>query len=131
MRQQIVQKQQEAKEEKLRKEIEKREAEQQELKRKSLEAEEKAKQSVKPLLTPLISPAALMHQRFGPKTFTPVSNMLAIQRAKEKVEELKRQKMAMHQQHVPQKTVAQTTAKGTGRVAHAAKPPAQVRLFSP
>lgn len=43
--------------------------------------------------------------------------MLAIERAKEKVLQLKQQKMAQHQQFIP-KTIAQTAVKGSGRVAH-------------
>lgn len=134
MRQEVMRKQQEAKEEKARKEIEKRESIQQEIKRKSLEAEERLAQQqqsmAKPKLTPLVSPASLLPQRFGPKTFSPVSNILALQRAKEKVEQLKAQKMSIHQQLLPQKTVAQTAPKGSGRVAHATKDPPQVITFT-
>lgn len=121
LRQEIVRKQQEAKEEKIRREIEKRETDQLAEKRKSLEAEnEKSKAN----LTPLIPPAALVPPpRFGPR-FGPVSNFLAIERAKEKVQQLKAQKLALHQQFLPKpkiapvQTVAQTAARGTGRVAH-------------
>lgn len=117
LRQETIRKQQEAKEEKNRREIEKRETVQEE-KRKSLEAEKP-----KTGLTPLISPAALIPpSRYGLKSFAPVSNMLAIQRAKEKVQELKAQKLAQHQQMIPKpvtKTIAQTAGKGGGRVAHA------------
>lgn len=121
MRQEIIRKQQEAKEEKIRHEIEKRETDQIEEKRKSLEAE---KEKSKAGLTPLISPAALAPPpRFGPR-FGPVTNMLAIERAKEKVQQLKAQKLALHQQFLPKpkitpvQTIAQTTAKGAGRIAH-------------
>lgn len=79
-------------------------------------------------LTPLVPATSLFPQRFGPKTFSPVSNLLAIQRAKEKVQQLKAQKLAQHQQFLPPKpavtqaasksTIAQTTPKGSGRVAH-------------
>lgn len=126
MRQEIMRKQQEEKEEKARRDIEQREAALEE-RRKSFEAE-KAKLN----LTPLIAPAALVPPpRFGPKSFSPVSNMLAIQRAKEKVQQLKAQKLAQHQQFLPKptvkalppKTVAQTAARGTGRVAHATTTP--------
>lgn len=68
-------------------------------------------------LTPLIPPAALIAPKFPPK-ISAVTNMLAIERAKQKVMELKAQKLAHHQQFLP-KTIAQTATKGTGRVAHA------------
>lgn len=122
MRQEIIRKQQEARDEKTRREIDKREADQLEEKRKSLEAE-KEKSNTKGL-TPLIPPAALAPPpRFGPR-FGPVSNMLAIERAKEKVQQLKAQKLALHQQFLPKpkimpvQTIAQTAGKGTGRIAH-------------
>lgn len=89
-------------------------------------------------LTPLVPASTLMPQRFGPKTFSPVSNLLAIQRAKEKVQQLKAQKLAQHQQFLPPKTklaqaapnstIAQTTPKGSGRVAHI-NTAVQVELF--
>lgn len=45
--------------------------------------------------------------------------MMAIERAKQKVMELKAQKLAQHQQFLPKpSTIAQTAQKGTGRVAH-------------
>lgn len=111
MRQEIVRKQQEAKAENERKEIEKRELIQ------SLESD-KMEMKPKPNLTPLISPAALMPPKFPTRTIGPVSNMLAIERATKKVMELKAQKLAQLQQFAP-KTIAQTAPKGTGRVAHA------------
>lgn len=43
--------------------------------------------------------------------------MIAIERAKQKVMELKAQKLAQNQQFMP-KTIAQTAPKGAGRVAH-------------
>lgn len=111
MRQEIVRKQNEAKQEQARKEQEKREL------LESLESNKPEPKAVvsKPNLTPLVSPAALIPPR---KMFAPVSNMLAIERAKEKVMQLKAQKMAHHQQFMPKTTIAQTTPKGTGRVAH-------------
>lgn len=127
MRQEIVRKEIEAKAEKERKENEKRELIQ------SLESDKIEAKIVTPKqnLTPLISPAALIPPKF-PKTIGPVSNMLAIERAKQKVMELKAQKMAQHQQFMPKptvsqnimpkptvaQTIAQTTPKGAGRVAH-------------
>lgn len=121
LRQEIIRKQQEAKEEKIRRDIEKRGTDQFEEKRKSLEAE---KEKSKAGLTPLIPPAALAPPpRFGPR-FGPVSNMLAIERAKEKVQQLKAQKLAQHQQFLPKpkitpvQTIAQTAPRGTGRIAH-------------
>lgn len=126
MRQEIVRKQQEAKDEEKRKEFEKRELIQ------SLEFDKIEPKVVAPKqnLTPLISPAALIPPKF-PKSIGPVSNMLAIERAKQKVMELKAQKLAQHQQFLPKpivQTIAQTTPKGTGRVAHANAAPIQVRL---
>lgn len=115
MRQEIIRKQKEAKEEEARKEQEKRDL------LHSLESDKpEPKMAPKPALTPLISPAALIAPRHPPKMFSPVSNMLAIERAKEKVMQLKAQKLAQHQQFLPKpQTIAQTTPKGTGRVAHA------------
>lgn len=124
MRQEIVRKQQEEKKEKERIEKEKRDLLQ------SLESDKPEPKAVAPKqnLTPLIPPAALVAPRFPPKIFSPVSNMLAIERAKEKVQQLKAQKLAQHQQFMP-KTIAQTAQKGTGRVAHANNAaPTQVRL---
>lgn len=44
---------------------------------------------------------------------------MAIERAKQKVMELKARKLAQHQQFMPKtQTLAQTATKGTGRVAH-------------
>lgn len=116
MRQEIVRKEQEAKAEKAQKEKEKHELIQ------SLECDEMKPKTItpKPNLTPLISPAALIPPKFSLKTIGPVSNMLAIERAKQKVMELKAQKLAQRQQYNSPKTIAQTTPKGSGRVAHAA-----------
>lgn len=119
MRQEIIRKQKEAKEEEARKEQEKRDL------LHSLESDKpdpKPPQVMaqKPALTPLIPPAALIAPRHPPKMFSPVSNMLAIERAKEKVMQLKAQKLAQHQQFLPKpQTIAQTAPKGSGRVAHA------------
>lgn len=90
-----------------------------EAQRKSLELEQTIK--LNPMskstlnLTPLIAPAALSQQRAGPRTFTPVSNILAIQKAKEKIDQLK---AAKQQQQLLNQTIAHTVAKGVGRVAH-------------
>lgn len=113
MRQEIVRKEQEVKQEQERKERDKRELLQ------SLESDKPEPKVLAPKqnLTPLISPAVLAPPRRPSKIFAPVSNMLAIERAKEKVLQLKQQKMAQHQQFIP-KTIAQTAPKGTGRVAH-------------
>lgn len=99
-------------------EMERQEKEKRDLLR-SLESNEPAPKAVAPkqMLTPLISPAALIAPKFPPKIFSPAMNSLAIQRAKEKVMQLKAQKLAQHQQFMP-KTIAQTAVKGTGRVAH-------------
>lgn len=120
MRQEIVRKQMAAKGEELRKEQEKREL------LNSLESDKPQPkvEPPKPPLTPLIPPAALIHPRGPPKTISAVNNMLAIERAKEKVMQLKAQKLAQHQQFLPKsppiaQTIAQTAPKGTGRVAHA------------
>lgn len=114
MRQEIVRKQIESKQEEARKEQGKRDLLQ------SLESDKPEPKVLAPkqTLTPLIPPAALIAPRY-PK-MSPVSNMLAIERAKEKVMQLKAQKLAQHQQFMPKpQTIAQTTPKGTGRVAHA------------
>lgn len=95
-------------------------------KQKAIEQQNKNKQ-MPTKLTPIVSPAALSNQRFGPKTFTPVSNILAILRAKEKVDQLR----AAKQQQQPQyaKTLAQTAAKGAPRIAHtSATPVVQVQI---
>lgn len=115
MRQEIVRKEQEEKAEKAQKEKEKNELIQ------SLESDKIEPKTIppKPNLTPLISPAALIPPKFSPRTIGPVSNMLAIERAKQKVMELKAQKLAQREQYNGPKTIAQTTPKGTGRVAHA------------
>lgn len=119
MRQEVVRKQIESKQEEARKLQEKRDLLQ------SLESDKPEPKVLAPkqTLTPLIPPAALIAPRYPPK-MSPVSNMLAIERAKEKVMQLKAQKMAHHQQFMPKpqtiaQTIAQTTPKGTGRVAHA------------
>lgn len=70
--------------------------------------------STSSVLTPLIpqamrSPAAF---RSGQRTITPVSNFAAIQRAKEKIDQMKAAKGI---------TVAQSASKVAGRVAHANK----------
>lgn len=83
----------------------------------SLESDkELAQLEPKQNLTPLIPPAALIAPKFPPK-ISAVTNMIAIERAKQKVMELKAQKLAQHQQFMP-KTIAQSAPKGTGRVAH-------------
>lgn len=75
-------------------------------------------------LTPLIPPAALQPPRAGPRSFAPVSNLLAIERAKAKVQQLRAEKMAQLQQMRPKasqtipQTIAQTSTKGSARVAH-------------
>lgn len=115
LRQAIVRKQQEEKVEQERKEVEKREL------LKSLESDKPEPKAVAPKqnLTPLIPPAALIAPRFNPKTFAPVTNMLAIEKAKQKVAELRAQKLAHHQQFASMpKTLAQSAVKGTNRVAH-------------
>lgn len=81
-----------------------------------LTAAPKAPLAPKQNLTPLISPAALIAPKMTSK-ISAVTNMMAIERAKQKVMELKAQKLAQHQQFMP-KTLAQTATKGTGRVAH-------------
>lgn len=124
----MIRKQTEAKEEKVRQELEKRQLIQ------SLESDKTEPKAIAPkqTLTPLISPAALIPPKY-PRTIGPVSNMMAIERAKQKVMELKAQKLAQHQQFMPKPTVSQTIAqtapKGTGRVAHA-NAAAQVRINS-
>lgn len=72
--------------------------------------------STKQTLTPLISPAALIAPRTSYKPIAAVSNLLAIQKAKEKIDQLKADKLRQQQQ-----TIAHTVAKGTARVAHASK----------
>lgn len=127
MRQEVVRKQIEAKQEEARKEQEKRELLQ------SLESDKPEPKVLAPkqTLTPLIPPAALIAPRYPPK-MSPVSNMLAIERAKEKVMQLKAQKLAQHQQFMPKpQTIAQTAPKGTGRVSHVntnTNPVAQVKM---
>lgn len=113
LRQEIVRKQQEEKLEQERQELEKREL------LKSLESDKPEQKEIAPkqTLTPLISPAALIPPRFNPKTFAPVTNMLAIEKAKQKVAELRAQKLAQHQQFMP-KTMVTTAAKGINRIAH-------------
>lgn len=70
-----------------------------------------------PKLTPLISPSitAAAH-RLPTRPIAAVSNLLAIQRAKEKIEEMKAAKL--RQQNY---TAATTVAKGVSRVAHVSK----------
>lgn len=77
-------------------------------------------------LTPLIPLAALQPPRVGPRV-TPVANLLAIERAKAKVAEIRAGKQAQLEQmrdrsSAGSKTIAQTTQKGTARVAHAKQP---------
>lgn len=74
--------------------------------------------SIKPPLTPIISPAALITPRTSYRPIAAVSNLLAIQKAKEKIEEMKAAKLRQQQQ-----TIAHTVAKGAARVAHASKVP--------
>lgn len=69
----------------------------------------------RPTLTPLISPSvvACHAQRTIGKPISAVSNLLAIQKAKAKIEELKAAKL--RQQQI---TIAHTATKGAPRVAH-------------
>lgn len=96
------------------------------------EEERKAKElSLKPHLTPLI-PAAARQSPYrigGPsRTFAPVSNKIAIERAKAKVQEMRAEKLAQQQLYrptpsLPKTTIAQTTPKGNARVAHVNQAP--------
>lgn len=79
-------------------------------KKKKLEEELKGNQ------TPLINPSVFQHPTKRP-SITPISNLLALQEAKKKVEALK----AAKQSPYLAKTIAQTAPKGQSRVAHAAK----------
>lgn len=120
-RQEIVRKQMEEKQQKEQEELAKR----QEAERKAFELAQKAKSTTNnstTKLTPSFPPTPLTNQRNYSKTFAPVSNVLAIQKAKEKVEQLR----AAKQQQLPQfsKTIATTAPKGATRVAHAAPAPA-------
>lgn len=81
-----------------------------------------------PSLTPLISPTLLATHTQKPRPIAAVSNLLAIQKAKEKIEEIKAAKMK--QQSF---TAASTVAKGTTRVAHTVKvaePTVKFSLFA-
>lgn len=130
-RQEIVRQQMEAKAAKEKEELAKREAEQ---KRKSLEEQltssPRLSDPFKPSsnLTPLFSPALLAAHRASGRSIAPVSNTLALQRAKQKIDEIKAAKQLQEQQRLdlPSKTIAQTTAKGSNRVAHANKAVPQV-----
>lgn len=125
-RQEVVRKQLEAKLEKEKEELAKREAEQ---KRKSLEeqlsASPRLTDPVKPALnlTPLYSPALIAAHRAATRTIAPVSNSIALQRAKQKIDELKAAKQLQEQQRLDlsTKTIAHTAAKGASRVAHTNK----------
>lgn len=120
-RQEIVRQQMEAKQKKEEEEVAKRQAAQLEAKRKSLEQELNGTSPTNnstPKLTPLVTPASVANSRYySKKMITPVSNILAIQKAKEKVEQLRAAKM-QQQPHYTGKTIAQTTSKGADRVAH-------------
>lgn len=63
-------------------------------------------------LTPLIKPVPIMSRLSYPRSITPISNMVAIQKAKAKLEEIKAAKI---------QTVSKTAPKTTGRVAHVNK----------
>lgn len=121
MRQEMVRKQLEAKEQKQKEEDAKREEEQ---RKKLLEQEAHRLFDPKPTLTPLIAPNVLAPHRFGPRSFMPVSNALAIQKAKEKVMQMKMDKMK--EQPSFTQTIAQTSSKVAGRVAHMPAPAVEV-----
>lgn len=120
-------------------ELAKRQAAQLEAEQKSIEQEQNAKSPTNnssAKLTPLIAPPSVSNQRYYSKTFAHVSNALAIQKAKEKVEQLRAAKLQQHPQYaktlaaqalaaktlaaktLAAKTLAQTAAKGATRVAH-------------
>lgn len=69
-----------------------------------------------PALTPLISPSIIATHRLGPRPIAAVSNMLAIQKAKEKIDQMKAAKLRQQEQ-----TIAHTVSKGSNRVAHVNK----------
>lgn len=115
-------------------ELAKRQAAQLEAEQKSIEQEQNAKSPTNnssAKLTPLIAPPSVSNQRYYSKTFAHVSNAVAIQKAKEKVEQLRAAKLQQHPQYaktlaaqalaaktLAAKTLAQTAAKGAARVAH-------------
>lgn len=118
-RQEIVRKQMEEKQQKEQEEEAKRQA-QLEAKRKLIEQKQNAKvpnaSNSTTKLTPLVSPPPLANQRYYSKFSAPISNVLAIQKAKEKVEQLRAAKMQQQPQFA--QTIAHTVAKGAARVAH-------------
>lgn len=67
--------------------------------------------SASPQLTPLIKAVPIM-SRLHSRSITPVSNMVAIQKAKAKVEQIKAARI---------QTISKTAPKTTGRVAHVNK----------
>lgn len=110
-----------------------------EAQRKSIEQEQNAKSptnNITAKLTPLIAPPSVSNQRYYSKTFAHVSNALAIQKAKEKVEQLRAAKLQQQPQYAKRlaaqtlaaKTLAQTAAKGAARVAHTSSALLQVKL---
>lgn len=125
-------------------ELAKRQAAQLEAQRKSIEKEQCAKSPTNnstTKLTPLIASPSVSNQRYYSKTFAHVSNAMAIQKAKEKVEQLRAAKL----QHQPNyaktlaaqtlatrtlaaQTLAQTAAKGAARVAHTSTALLQVKI---
>lgn len=95
-----------------------------------LEAERvaKAKQALNrsrptPAATPILSktvqqqPVAVAPKRFG--AITPASNIMAMQRAKEKIDQIRAAK---------QPTISRTVSKAVGRVAHVTNVTAEVRM---
>lgn len=75
--------------------------------------------SATPKLTPLIKPVPIS-SRLYPRSITPISNMVAIQKAKAKVEQIKAARI---------QTVSKTAPKTTGRVAHVNKDVIEVHTF--
>lgn len=69
-------------------------------------------------LTPLISPVPISSRLS--RSITPISNMVAIQKAKAKVDEIKASKI---------QTISKTAPKTTGRVAHVNKDLIDVRKW--
>lgn len=114
----------------MRQEIARKQQEEALAKQREAEAEAEAEEERKALelsltahLTPLMPALARQPPPRGPpRTFTPVSNLLAIERAKAKVQELRAEKLAQQQLFRPSpsvvKTIAQTSQKGNARVAH-------------
>lgn len=119
-RQEIVRKQLEEKQQKEQEELAKVQAAQlNEAKRKSIEQEQNTKlpkHNSTTKLTPLIAPIPLANQRYYSKFNAPISNVLAIQKAKEKVEQLRAAKLQQQPNYA--QTIAHTAAKGAARVAH-------------